>query len=204
MILVLATGPVIEPITKAELKLHLHFDSSRIDAESDIEDDLLDDIIQATREHIEDTTRRALLTQTWDLYLGRWPAGDAIKLPFGNLQSVTHVKYTDTDGVQTTLTVSTDYTVETNGDQCGRIVLPYGGSWPSASLAPSNPIVIRFVAGWTAADALPSKIRTPMKMICHDLYENRESQAFEMSGKYLENRTASILLASMRLMDEIW
>jgi uncharacterized phiE125 gp8 family phage protein len=197
MILVLETAPVIEPISKAELKLHLRLPAS------EVEDTLLDDIIQAARENIEDMTRRALLTQTWDMYLSRFPAATAIKLPFGNLQSVTHVKYTDSDGDQTTLTEDTDYTVETNGDQCGFVRLPYSGPWPSATLDPSNPVVIRFVCGWTEAASLPSKIRTAVKMICHDLYENRESQAFEMSGQYVENRTAQLLLASMRLMDEI-
>lgn len=202
MILVLATAPVIEPITRDELKLHLRLDSLSFD-----EDYLLDDIIQAAREHVEDTTRRSLLTQTWDMYLSRWPAGTEIKIPFGNLQSVTHVKYTDTDGDQTTMTVGTDYTIETNGEQCGFVRLPYSVSWPSASLGPSNPIVIRFIAGWPSAAAIPSKIRTAIKMICHDLYENRESQVFDKSGRnslYLENRTPILLLDSMRLMDEIW
>jgi uncharacterized phiE125 gp8 family phage protein len=199
MILVLATAPAIEPITRDELKLHIRLDPAAFD-----EDSLLDDIIQAAREHVEDTTRRALLTQTWDMHLSGWPSGTGIKIPFGNLQSVTHVKYTDTDGAQTAIAVGTDYTVETNGDQCGLVRLPYGGAWPSASLGPSNPIVIRLVAGWVSAAVLPSKIRTSIKMICHDLYENRESQAFEMSGQYLENKTAGLLLSSMRLMDESW
>jgi len=168
-----------------------------------IEDDLLTAILQASREHVEDVTRRALLTQTWDYYLDAFPAGDEIKLPFGNLQSVTHVKYTDSDGDETTLTADTDYTVETNGEQCGFIKLPYDGSWPSATLGPSKPINIRFVCGWTAAASIPAKIRAAIKMICHDLYENRESQVFAGSGMdYQENVTVSRLLASARLLDE--
>ena len=40
-----------------------------VNAATTAEDDLLTDIIQASREHVEDITSRALLTQTWDYYL---------------------------------------------------------------------------------------------------------------------------------------
>lgn len=171
-----------------------------------VEDDLLTAIITAAREHVEDVTRRGLLTQTWDYFLDAWPSGDAIKLPFGNLASVTSVKWKATDGTETTLTVTTDYLVETNGDQCGRIVLPYGKSWPSGSLYPSNPITVRFVCGWTTAALVPYKIKAGLKMVCTDLYENRESQlahaAAISSQGFTENKTVDRLLASARLWDE--
>ncbi len=102
-----------------------------VNAATTAEDDLLSAIITASREHVEDITRRALLTQTWDYYLDEFPCSDFIRLPFGNLQSVTSVKYKDSDGTETTLTENTDYIVETNGEGCGRIVLPYGETWPS-------------------------------------------------------------------------
>ncbi len=85
------------------------------------------------------------------------------------------VKWKDTDGTETTLTVGIDddYLVETNGDQCGFIVLPYGGTWPSGSLYPSNPISIRFIAGWTTAALVPSTVKSAIKMRCSKLYESR-------------------------------
>jgi uncharacterized phiE125 gp8 family phage protein len=133
--------------------------------------------------------------------LNEWPEGDFIKLPFGNLQSVTSVSWKDTDGTETTLTALTDYLVETNGDGVGRIVLPYGGSWPSGELYPSNPIKIRFVCGWEAADDVPFKIKAAIKMVCSDLYENREGQSLN-NLTYQENKTVQRLLASSRLFDE--
>ncbi|HOD72239.1 MAG TPA: hypothetical protein PKO27_14500, partial [Deltaproteobacteria bacterium] len=45
------------------------------------EDDLLGDILTTAREHVEDITGRAILTQTWDAYLSEWPDGDHIILP---------------------------------------------------------------------------------------------------------------------------
>lgn len=169
-----------------------------------IEDDLLNGIIYAAREHIEDVTRRQLLTATWDYYLDEFPSEDFFKLPFGNLQSVTHLKYTDSDGDQTTMTVTTDYLVETNGEACGRIVLPYGETWPSFTAYPSNPIVVRFICGWTTAALVNYKIKVAMKMICSDLYTNRESQMLgnPNSQAYQENKTVRALLASARLWEE--
>jgi uncharacterized phiE125 gp8 family phage protein len=166
-----------------------------------VEDDLLTAIIQAAREHVEDITGRALLTQTWDYYLDAFPAEDFIKIPFGNLATVTHIKYTDSDGTQTTMTVTTEYLVETNGEGIGRIVLPYGVSWPSFTAYPSKPIVIRFTCGWTAAASIPSKIRTAIKLICTDLYANREGQILS-NLNYQENKAVQKLLASARLWDE--
>lgn len=167
------------------------------------EDTWLTACIQAAREYVEDYTRRALLTQTWDYFLDAWPCFDYVKLPFGNLQNTAGVepiiKYKGHDGTETTLTATTDYLVETNGDQQGRIVLPYGANWPSSSiLYPSNPISIRFVCGWTAANLIPSKIKAAIKMICADLEENREAQVISQQS-YQGNVTVDRLLASARL-----
>lgn len=170
-----------------------------------VEDDLLTDIIDAATEHVQDITRRLLLTQTWDYYLQAWPGCDYIKIPGGNLQNAVGtapiITWKDDDGTVTTLTVTTDYLVETNGEGIGQIVLPYGETWPSGTLYPSNPITIRFVAGWTAASSIPAKIRNAIKLIAGDLYSNRESQI--LAGlNYQENKTVMRLLASSILWDE--
>lgn len=167
------------------------------------EDDLLEAIIQGAREHVEDVTRRYLVTQTWDYSIDAWPTSNYIKLPGGNLQTVTSIKWKDTDGTETTLTPTTDYLVETNGEQCGRIVLPYGVTWPSGTFYPSNPITIRFVAGWTTAALVPAKIKAAILLICGDLYVNREGQLFGQYGSdYKPNKAVQNLLASARLWDE--
>jgi len=164
-----------------------------------IEDTWLNDAISAAREHVEDITGRALLTQTWYYYLDQFPDEDYIVLPFGNLQSVTSVKYKDCDGTETTMTV-TDYIVETNGEGCGRIVLAYGKSWPSFVPYPSNPITIEFVCGWTAAASIPKKIKQAILMICANLYANRGEGVIGQTVS--EDKTALKLLASSRLWEE--
>lgn len=144
------------------------------------EDDLLTEKLQSAIDDAEDFTGRQLLTATWKAYLDEFPPDkDYIELPFGNLQSVTSIKYKDSDGTETTLTENTDYLVETNvdatrgGDEAGRIVLPYEGVWPSVTLYPSNPITIEFVCGWKAAAYVPSKIKQAILLMAADRYADR-------------------------------
>jgi len=111
------------------------------------EDTLLESYITAAREHGEDVTRRAFATQTLELLLDSFPCGD-IEIPMPPLQSVTSIKYKDYEGTETTMTVTTEYLTDADGD-IGRIVLPYGISWPSFTAYPVNPIRVRFVAGYT-------------------------------------------------------
>lgn len=186
-------APTAEPVSLAEIKAHL-----RVDETAD--DELLNELVQGAREHVEDITRRAIMTQTWDFVLHEFPRKPYIKLPYGNLQSVTSMTYKDSDGVVTTLTQGTDYLVETNGEQCGRIVLPCSGSWPSAVFYSSNPICIRYSCGWTSAAAVPKKIKTAIKMIVADMYEGRGDAVIGQT--VVENNTALRLLSSARLWDE--
>ena len=270
----LITAPTIEPVSLEELRIHLRLD---YDIE---EDESLDALVESCRGYVEDFTRRALLTQTWDYYLDEFPSGNYIKLPFGNLQSVTRITYkeSDWDGTNepvSSLTISdsscveangthdlkftgscttaatgtytiasniitavtltsggagysaiptvatqtadgaitaaigpgllmlqnTDYLVETNGEQCGRIVLPYSYTWPSPTLYPSNPIIIRFVCGWTDDSLVPAKIKTAIKMLAAKGYEGRGEDVIGRVMVY-EDKFYSRLLNSVRLHDE--
>jgi uncharacterized phiE125 gp8 family phage protein len=148
-------------------------------------DDLLNAILYASIEYVEAVLGRKLLTQTWDYYLDAWPDDDFFWLPWGNLQTVSSVKWKDEDGTETTLTAGTDYLVETNGESYGRIVLPHDVEWPDDDLYSSNPITVRFICGWTAAALVPYKIKTVIKMIAEGTYRN--TQAFVENGKAAPN-----------------
>lgn len=161
------TEPAAEPVSTDDAKLHL-----RVDIDDD--DDLIDALVKAAREHVEIITRRALITQTWDYYLDEFPTGSVIEIPRPPLQSVTHVKYTDKDGTESTFS-SASYHVDTDGEP-GRIVLKYGESWPGDTLQTSNPIVVRFVAGYGESGAsVPEAIIQAIKLLVGHYYENREA-----------------------------
>ncbi len=138
------------------------------------DDDMLTALIETARRDVENDTSRRFITQTWDYCPKSWPSGSRIKLPWGNLQSVTSVKWKDTDGTETTLVENTDYVVVTNGNQCGFIGLLYGGTWPSGELYPHNPITIRFICGYgSTAASVPITARQAIKARCVNLYANR-------------------------------
>lgn len=183
--------PVIEPVSLDEMKKHL-----RVDIDDD--DELIQAMITAARTHIENITRRAFLTQTWDKCLQSWPAANFIKLPYGNLQSVTFIKWIDADGIENIIDEK-DYIVERNGALVGRIVLPAGKGWPSGSLSASNPITIRFTCGWATPILVPGPIKSAIKLFCADLYERRGDAV--IGAAVYENKTMGVLLPSYKLWD---
>jgi uncharacterized phiE125 gp8 family phage protein len=158
------TQPTEEPIDLDEAKKHLIMEDDEAR-----DDDLLYAYIQAARRHCESFLGRALITQTWDLYLDAFPDGD-IAIPLPPLQSVTHVKYKDTAGTLQTLAAST-YIVDTVSTP-GRIALAYGQSWPS-TYSEIQAVQIRFVCGYGLASAVPQNIKHAILLKLTGLYENR-------------------------------
>jgi uncharacterized phiE125 gp8 family phage protein len=136
------------------------------------EDSFLSGAIKTARLEVEAAAKRKLITQTWDAYLDAWPRESFIALPFGQLQSVSALDYTDSAGTNTVMAVTTEYLVDTVQEP-GRIVLPYGVTWPSFTAYPVNPIHVRFVCGYGAAAAVPENFRTAIKMRAADLFANR-------------------------------
>ncbi len=137
------------------------------------EDDLISALITAAREECEDYTGRALATQTRIAYLQAFPCADRFKLPGPPLQSVTSIKYKNSDGTETTMTVTTDYLVDTDSN-VGQIVLPYGKSWPVFTAYPVNPISVEYVCGYTSI-SIPKSIKQAMLLLVGFYYEHREA-----------------------------
>lgn len=164
MALKLVTGPAAEPVSVSEAKSHL-----RVDLADD--DTLIGNYITAARQWCEAFTRRALVTQTWDLTFDYWPTYE-IRLPLPPLQSVTSISYTDQDGSTSTFS-SSNYFVDTTGEP-GRIVLKSFATWPSVVLREAAGVTVRFVAGYGNAATVPQAIKSAMLLVVGTLYENRE------------------------------
>ena len=137
------------------------------------DDDFLNELITTGRISVENDTGKKIMEQTWNYYPQRWPRGDRIKIPFGNITSIESFTYKNSAGTTTTLVEDTDFLVETNGTQCGFVVLPYQGSWPSVELWPSNPITIQFICGYETQTEVPITIKQAIKRQCVNLYANR-------------------------------
>lgn len=183
------TGPASEPVTLAEAKLHVRQD---IDAD----DTLITGLIAVARETVEGASWYAMLTQTVELVLDRWPYGNAIELPRPPLQSVTSIKYTDSNGVETTWD-PVNYIVDADSVP-GRVVLAYSASWPLTALRPTGAIRIRYVAGWPTAADVPQTMKQAMLLLVGHWYENREATGNTVNTKAEIARGVADLLKPFR------
>lgn len=165
--LAVVTPPEIEPVTVEQARAN-----SRID--SDAEDDLVALWIQTAREHVEQTTRRSLITQTRRLALDAFPCGRRLLLPRGPIQSVTSITF-DGPAADAQTFSSSNYRVDLDSEPA-RIALKSSASWP-AVLDESAVIRIEYVAGYgDDAEDVPAALRSAILLIVGDLYEHREAQ----------------------------
>jgi uncharacterized phiE125 gp8 family phage protein len=160
----LLTAPVSEPVTLAEAKAHVRVTDANSDA-------LITAQITAARQYVEEQLSRALIEQTWELYLDCFP-DEEIVLPRPPLLSVTSIKYLDNDGALQTLP-TTDYKVDAISEPA-QVVVAYGKSWPGTRIE-RNAVIVTYVAGYgSAATAVPQAIRQAVLLTIGEMYERRE------------------------------
>lgn len=140
--------PTLLPVTLKEAK-----------EECDIyDDDSLNErfyklIVRAT-DQVERHSRRALMTQTWKLWMDRFPC-ELIELRKYPVQSVTHVKST-IDGVPTTWSSSL---YQTDLDAVPPILSPIDGEdWPSFDCGTLKAVEVQWVAGYATQAALDAAL----------------------------------------------
>jgi hypothetical protein len=196
---VLVTAPTSEPVSAAELRLHLRTDATDFpDAASYITD---------ARQEIEERSGLAFLTQTWRLALDRWPAGGeqwwdgvregsindlygsaslrSVEMPKWPLASITSVTVYDEAGTSAAVTVANVFDLDLYR-RPGRLTLKRGAVWPVA-LRASNAIEILYVAGYTTAASVPSPMKRAIKQLAAYLYAHRgddcdPAEAYVASG----------------------
>lgn len=203
MSLVLVSAPSVYPVSLAEAKAHLRIDSSDEDA-------LIEGLISAATQNIDGETGwlgRALVTQTWNLYLDSFPCRPhecdfakkyGIRVPLPPLQSVESIVYVDVSGTETTL-VADQYQIK-KGEN-GVILPAFGTSWPQTRSV-SDAVRVKFVAGYepTAAsptdfaDSVPQPIKQAILLTVGHWFENRVPVVvgasfadLPMSAQYLLN-----------------
>jgi uncharacterized phiE125 gp8 family phage protein len=192
------TPPSVEPITLNDVKMHLRRTDRR-------EDDYFTEMIKVARQYCEHKTRRAFITQTWNLILDKFPMNadpvsdlgtelyrnSQIRIPVPPLQSVTHVKYYDTGGTQQTRD-SGKYVVDTDS-QPGRVYPAHGQVWPETRNI-ENAVEIQFVAGYgDAGSDVPEALRHAIKLVVSHWCMNREPVIIGSISKELETTLNSLL-----------
>ena len=161
--LILKTGPTSTAISLAEAKAFL-----RVDSDYDDDDTYITSLIDVGTQVVEEFTRRRLITQTYNIFYDEFPP--YIDLQVGEVASVTHVKYYDTDNSLQTLAAS-NYDVDTKV-RPGRIYQSNTGDFPNTYERP-NAVEVEFVVGSAASD-VPAPIVQAMYIVIGRYYENRQ------------------------------
>jgi uncharacterized phiE125 gp8 family phage protein len=195
----LLTPPDVEPISLADAKTHLRADPG------DAEDTLIQLLITAARQWVEEYCARALIAQAWRLTLPAFPSGrdgSAIPLARPPIVSVESVKYQDETGAEDTLDAA-DYVLQKAGLPVA-IAPAVDTVWPSTEdLGPfGDAVTIDYTAGYgEAAAEVPAPIRAAILLVLGDLYANREAQIVGTITS--ENPTVKALLAPFRVLEAV-
>jgi uncharacterized phiE125 gp8 family phage protein len=140
-----------EPVSVATMKEYLNIDYGSWDS-------LIATLISSARTNLERYTGCTFGTKT--LVSTFQQVSDNIDIPYGPIQSITHVKSIDESGTKTTLTAGTDYLITGNNFKNIRF------------FGIDTPIEIQYVAGYTS---LPSDLKVAiMKQVAID-FQYRES-----------------------------
>lgn len=151
------TPPAVEPVMLEETKLHLRVDGTE-------EDSLIAALITAARQKAEDYTRRAFITQTWELALDS--ACGVLHLPRPPVQVVETITV---DGVAV---AAENYALVAL--EALHIKVPLYAVNPGG-------VVIRYRAGYgDATSDVPQAIRQAILMLVAHLYEHRGDEAVEL------------------------
>lgn len=189
------TDPAEEPVTLAEAKAHCRVLHSA-------EDDLLSALVVAARQHVEQVTWRALITQVRELTLDRWPyswrdGSDAVPLPGGKVSVLDSVTYTATDGSNVVLDPASYVAAITREPA---LVYPaWNTVWPTLR-DERGAVRIQYTTGYGDAAAVPQAIKQAMLLLVAYWYANRESVAVGTIATELPQAVAA-LLAPFRMME---
>lgn len=168
MTLSLAVAPADDAllVDRAAAKTHLRILHTSEDAE-------IDALLIAAHAYAETLTGSAFRRATWELALPAFPVAE-IRLPYPPLVSVSSITYRDSGGTSQTLDAGAYIVAKRRG--CGRVV-PVS-SWPLTAAHPEA-VVVRFVSGYAAADALDlaeaRQAQHAIKLLVGHWYANREA-----------------------------
>lgn len=166
------TDPATEPITTAEAKEHLRVDTST-------EDDFIDDLIQASREYVEEDCGISLVEQTWVQHFPKFRSTLLLARP--PALTLVSLKYLDEDGAEQTVATPTDlYRLDTVSLP-SRLLEAVDADFPDI-LAADDAVRVAFTAGYST---VPESLRAALKLVLAAIYERRgDGEALSLPDSY--------------------
>lgn len=173
------TQPAVEPITLTEAKANLRVNNT-------VENDLITSYIVAARKWVENYTWRPLITQTWTLFYDfsdvQTIKNSTITISKNPVQSISSVKYYDTNNTLQTLNSSNYYT-DLGGDIAS---INFIQQLPTMYNR-INALQIEFVCGYGLAVSVPDNIKAAIYMMITAFYDNRTGLDFVKTQEAVQN-----------------
>lgn len=173
---VLATAPVLLPVSLAEAKRHLRVDDNSEDA-------LIEGLVRAATEHLDGwagVLGRCLVEQEWRQDFDRF--AHELYLPLGPVISVTTVTWRNAAGQVATVSASNyDLRTDAGGNNCVRFDSDY--SFPD-DLHESRAVSVTYKAGYEtipeesetpAQSTVPAPIKAAILLLVGHWFSNREA-----------------------------
>jgi uncharacterized phiE125 gp8 family phage protein len=168
MTLALISPPAAEPVTLADMKLHLRVTHASEDA-------LISGLIKAAREELEQATGLALIAQGWRLYLDCWPGTQTVLIQKAPVLSLSVVTIYDAAGAPFSPPLSSF--VLDRFSRPARVAVPDAIASPGKKL---NGIEIDFTAGFGATGVEVSDgLKRAIMLLAAHWYEFRGAEAFD-------------------------
>lgn len=152
--------PAAEPLHRNEAKAQCSLVADQTDWDTDF-----DRWIAAARDYLEEIAEVALLTQTWELALPRFPSGrEPLLLYRPPVQAIESIHYRDGNGEPQEL----DEYLAALALFPASIIPAAGTSWPATDCSPAA-VVVRFRCGYgTPATASTGDTLTPWPQVFQD------------------------------------
>lgn len=197
--------PNSEPVTLTEAKAQLEYSGTA-------KNTFIESLITTARQVCEAYAGLSFVTQERRIKLDRFPCGGStlkrdfssgIVIPYGPVQSIDSITYTDTNGDEQTLVEGTDFIADIDSD-LGRVyAIDSSGdvtAWPSAKNIP-NAVVINYTAGFDDVSGvhLPAIAKQAILLQVASMFENRQDEVIGTTATI----ATRISMDSKALLDNI-
>jgi len=161
----LVTAATEQPVSLADIKAHCRIDH-------DDEDGLLNALIAAATQHVEQRTGKQLVEQTWEAAWDGRCLSRLLVLPVAPVLQVSSIAYVDREGADDTANLA-DFHAVKNEDEAW-LEPKSGNAWPPMAPEP-NALSITYAAGFGAPADVPANLTLAIKQIVAHWYEHREA-----------------------------
>lgn len=179
-----------EPITLQEARRQCSLPES-----DGYHDQLLQSLIVAAREQVEQDTSLVCYTGSFTYKLTEWPDGDFFTIPLRPVTSITSIAYLDANG-DSQVWASSNYTLKT-GAVKQFVHLTHNAIFPVIR-GDYYGITVTFVAGYATVAAIPQRIKQAILLLVGHWFLHRETVLTGTISKEIEFSYSALIGGLMR------